>query len=271
VLENGANYTKEFTKFSMLGYKNIVLNYVMANAGVTAVKVNVTIGGTTDTYTYTVSASSNPQSLSLALVRSGAIQSMNVAFEGVGEITLQSVEFTLDDANSINFNNEGLIKFMQGYGWASSSSYSQELSAMQYAAPQINDDNIFKCYPGVTLSEKKYGKGNIPLTDKSKIVIVYQNRSAEHTYINVSLGYTSIVEGSDSWKTTVVEAGSSGKNTSVALEKGMAENEWTSVEIDLSVFNGLTSQEIIDTKAATCILVQLGTVGTLYVRSISFI
>ena len=270
VLENGANYTKEFTKFSILGYKNIVLNYVMANAGVTAVKVNVTIGGTTDMYTYTVSASSNPQSLSLALVRSGAIQSMNVAFEGVGEITLQSVEFTLDDANSINFNDEGLIKFMQSYGWASSSSYSQELSAMQYTAPQVNDNNIFKCYPGVTLSQK-YGKGNIPLTDKSKIVIVYQNRSAEHTYINVSLGYTSIVEGSDSWKTTVVEPGTSGKNTSVALEKGMAENEWTSVEIDLSVFNGLTSQEIIDTKAATCILVQLGTVGTIYVRSISFI
>lgn len=269
ILESGASYTKAFTKFSMLGYKNIVLNYVMANAGVTAVKVGVTIDGATDTYTYTMSASNEPQSLSLALSRSGAIQSMSITFEGVGEITLQSVEFALDKANSINFNDEWLVNFLttEAY-WAKGTSYVQDLSAMQYTVSEVGGFNLFKYYPGNILDSRKYGEGNIPLTGKSKIVLVYQNRSAEHTYINLGLGHTSIVEG-DAWKTTIAEPGSNTK--SVVLEKSMAEDEWASVEIDLTAFNDFTSQEVIDTQAAACILVQLSTVGTIYVRSISII
>lgn len=269
VLESGANYTKTFTKFSMLGYKNIVLNYTMASAGVTAVKVGVTIDGTTDTYTYTVSASNEAQTLSLPLDRSGAIQSMSIAFEGVGEIILQSVEFTLDKANSINFNDEWLVNFLTVEAhWGKGTSYAQDLSAMQYTVSEVGGANLFKYYPGNTLASRNYGEGNIPLTGKSKIVLVYQNRSTEDTSINLGLGHTSIVEG-DAWKKTVAEP--SNNTTTAVLEKGMAEDEWASVEIDLTKFKDFTSQEVIDTQAAACILVRLDAVGTIYVRSISII
>ena len=266
VLESGASYTKSFTKFSTLGYKNIVLNYSMAQAGVTAVKVGVTIGGATQTYTFAVSA--NATSVSLPLSVTGSVQSMSITFEGTGEITLQNIVFAVDSATAIDFSTSAMVDAITREGsWYSNLSYSQEMSAAYYSMSGSS-----RIYLGA-LYNNGVGSGCLPLTGKTKVVLVYQNRGASYAYVNIGLGLTTITND-NSWKRAIAEVGNNSK--SIALQSGMAEDEWATVEIDLTQYSGLTNQSVIDTKAASCVYVQVATTAgneapSMYVRAISFI
>jgi hypothetical protein len=266
VLESDASYTKSFTKFSTLGYKDIILNYAMAEAGVTAVKVDVTIGGAAQTYTFAVSASATSTSLPLNVT--GSVQSMSVTFEGAGEITLQNIVFAVDSATAIDFSTSAMVDAVtRESSWYSNLSYSQEMAATYYSMSGHS-----RVYLGA-LYGNGVGNGCIPLTGKTKVVLVYQNRGADYAYASIGLGCTTITDN-NSWKSAIAEVGTNSK--SVALQSGMAEDEWATVEIDLTQYNGMANQAAIDKLAASCVFLQVATTSgnatpSIYVRAISFI
>ncbi len=266
VLESGASYTKSFTKFSTLGYTNIVLNYAMVEAGVTAVKVDVTIGGTAQTYTFAVSADATSATLPLNVT--GSVQSISVAFEGTGAITLQNLVFTVDSAAALDFSTSAMVNAITSdASWYSNISYSQEMAATYYSTGGNS-----RAYLGALYSNGA-GNGCIALTGKTKVVLVYQNRGAGYAYVNLGLGCTTITDN-NTWKYAIAEVGNNSQ--SVILQSGMAEDEWATVEIDLTKYSGMASQEAIDKLAAACVFLQVATTAgnetpSIYVRAISFI
>lgn len=265
VLESGASYTKTFTMFSTLSYKNIVLNYTMAEAGVTAVKVGVTIGGATQEYAFAVSAGATTASLPLTVT--GSVQSISVTFEGTGAITLQNIVFALDNG-AIDFSTSTMVNAItKESSWYSNISYSQETAATYYSTGGSS-----RAYLGALYSNGA-GNGCIALTGKTKVVLVYQNRGEDYAYVNIGIGFTTITDN-NSWKYAIAEVGSN--NKSVGLKSNMAEDEWDTVEIDLTQYSGMTDQSVIDTKAASCVYLQVATTEgnetpSIYVRAISFI
>ena len=83
------------------------------------------------------------------------------------------------------------------------------------------------------------GEGNIDITGKSKIIIIYSNMGSVSA-LNVGLGTVNVTEG-DSWKTDHMEIGNSGGMLrNLSIKKNMQKGEWAALEIDLAQFKTLS-------------------------------
>lgn len=262
-------YTGAYTN---MGYKYMTLNYVMPEAGITAVNVELTVDGEETLYEFPVSAENNAP-VSVMLTRHGNVENVKITFVGTGSIIIQNIRFVLDDY-SLDFSSSGLVNFLADSGdWAATVSYDVNTSSMLY--PQDGGAAWAKYYFGYLLKENKMGLGSIPLEGKSKVVVVYQNTGAE-TAINLSI---SVVDKTEGWETAHTEFNTAGGGVLAyqTMQGNMAETEWACLEFDLfsgSLNNGVMTPDNVAEKAVSAILMQYTDVNakaSVKIRSIAIV
>lgn len=246
VLENGASFEKAFNSYSMLGYEEIELRYVLEEEyenengkdvanGITKAIVELYVNGVSYAHEFVLKTDRASQNITLPLKMSGYVEKLKVTFEGVGVIYIQEIRFNLEASRSVDFGSSGTYNMMLS-DWKSTLSYNGDVSAVLYT-PQQNangHNHSFNWYIGY--KAKETGIPNIPLGDKDKIVIIYQNRNSTG-YINLGIGHVDdrMEEYAEDYQTAYrYPSGSGGSFNLTGLKTNMADNEWASCEFDLS-------------------------------------
>lgn len=197
---------------------------------------------------------------------SGKVEKVKVSFEGEGTITMQELRFNMDKNSGVDFSDPSYTNYINARDWDGDTiSYDNSSSAANVSAwykETIDDEGkvhansgSLRYYFGAMLQgDNKVGEGNIDISDKSKIIIVYNNQGSIAN-LTLALGLTDVTEDGE-WKDIITEAynETSGKAQVLPVQSGMAEGEWASVEIDLTAFN--TLGEGTDGRAITEILLQ---------------
>ena len=272
-----------------LGYQTMTLKYKDVT-GVSKVKVGLTINGEEIVYPYDVAKEVKQpttdengktyleilpgdvkqgdiwKEIYLPFVANGTIEKVTVTFEGAGAITMQEIRFNMDDTSGIDFSNATYTNYINSKDWDDDIiNYENSYSAANISAwLKVNyDDNgnemknsgSVRYYFGAMLNTiEKFGSGNIDITDKSQVIIIYNNMGSI-SQLTVALGLTTVTDD-NSWKTVITEAygKDSGRAQIVNLEQNMSDGEWAAAVIDLSKFD--TLGESTDGRAITEILLQ---------------
>ncbi|MBQ8429048.1 MAG: InlB B-repeat-containing protein [Clostridia bacterium] len=245
VLESGASFEKTFDCYSVLGYEGLELQYVLEEEyenengedvanGITKAIVELTVDGVAYAHEFALATGRSKQTVALPLKASGYVEKLKVNFEGVGVIYLQELRFSLDVNSSVDFGSSSVFSMMLP-DWKSTLAYNSDLSAVLYV-PKYNaqgHQHGFNWYIGYKMNET--GVPNIPLADKDKLVIIYQNRG-EGGYINLGIGHVDdrMPEYAETYQTDYRYAGGSGGVFDLTgLKTNMAEDEWAAAEFDL--------------------------------------
>ena len=273
VLQTGAWFEKEYTQFALHAYKDVSLFYKMDNEGVTAVKLYLTVGGAETEYKFDTVVSNTVNEIKLPLTQVGNMTKMRVVFEGTGTICFREIKFSILDT-AVDYSTSEVESLAGGNKvlWMNTTNYNPDMAAMQYTyAPIYNEDGTVKNHNSMSfyIGYSSYKNvGNISLEGKSKIVIIYQNRT-EGNEMTVALGLTD--KNNPEWKTAISEPyaqGSTGGYSCKGFKTNMTENEWAVYEIDLFDMKNITA-ETVDEKVVACIL--LSPFMDMYIRAIAFI
>ncbi|MBE7080602.1 MAG: hypothetical protein E7371_05125 [Clostridiales bacterium] len=286
-VENNA-YVGADVSVTNVGYKTMTLKYKDVE-GVSKVKVGLTIDGVETVYDYDVAkevkqptvdedgkstlvieagdvkAGDVWKEIYLNLEKFGTIEKVRVTFEGTGTITMQELRFNMDTTSGVDFSDVTYTNNIIAKNWSSEIiSYENSYSAASLSAwlkETVNEDGsvsrdagAIRYYFGAMLGQSKFGAGNIDISDKSKVIIIYNNMGSISN-LTLALGLTDVTEDG-SWKTVISEAYSkgSGAANTLALQTNMAEGEWAAVEIDLSKYK--TLENGTDGRAITNMLLQ---------------
>ena len=271
---DSASLVKSSIRMTTVGYEKISLTYKLAEAGISKVYVGLTIGVEETIYTYEVAVGEEFQTIELPVTASGDASKLTVSFEGTGVIELQSLRFIMNSANGLDFSVSEQFDYMVKWKWDNGVvAYNAAKSSVDLVARNTNTATAIYYFCNM-LKDFNYGSGNIDLTNKSKIVIIYNNMS-EVTTLRIAIGLVDVTEG-DEWRTAHIEPYSdgSGKAQDVEIETGMAEGEWTALEIDLTLFNTLGGENGTAGRAVNCITFQQlnpNSVDTVNIRAIMFV
>ena len=274
VLKTNAWFKKEYTQFALQAYATVTLKYKMDTAGITAVKLYLTVGGADIEYKFETNVTSDFTEMQLPLLKVGNMTQMRVVFEGTGTIYFREITFGLPET-AVDYST-GDVESLAGGNkalWMSTSNYNPDMSAMQYTyAPTLNEDGSVKSHNSLSfyLGYSNYKqKGNIPLAGKTKMVIIYQNRT-DGKKMNIALGMVDKSKSTE-WQKAVNEPyaeGSTGGFLCDGLKTNMQETEWAAYEIDLFDLKNITAETIND-KVVACIL--LSPSMDMYIRAVAFI
>ena len=252
--------------------------------GIRNVMVDFTINGNTSNYIYDmmseeVTKQNGWNVLTLPLTENGQITNVKVTFMGEGTITLQELRFNMPENSGLDLSTGEEVTNIISHQWDGGIiSYSNAMSAGALTAKytQANHEvSTVRYYFDAMLKYSRYGEGNIDITGKSKLVIVYCNMGSVNT-LNVGLGTVNVTED-DSWKTAHMEIGNSGGMVNnLGIKSNMAQGEWAVLEIDLAQYN--TLKDGTDGKAINEIGIQQGyheaagvitvSTETVYIRAI---
>jgi hypothetical protein len=246
-----------------LGYESMTLKY-MDEEGVRNVIVALTIAGEETEYIYDlmseeVSKYMGWNVLTLPLTVTGQVEKVKVRFIGEGSITIQEIRFNMAERSGLDFSNSETTGTINTQKWDGGIiSYNNALSAAAISA-QYNEANhevsTVRYYFDALLKYYNQGEGNMDITGKSKLIIVYNNLG-DLNRLNVGLGTVDVTED-DSWKTAHMEIGNSaGFINNISIKSNMAKGEWATLEIDLTQYNTLKNGT--DGKAINEIGIQQG-------------
>ena len=243
VLQSGASFEKSYNCYSILGYKGLELQYILdekyedengdnlAN-GITKALLQMTVDGVVYDYEFLLETSRSKQTIALPLKASGYLEKIQFTFEGTGVIFLQELRFTLDVNSAVDFGTSAVFSMMLT-DWKATLSYNEDMSAVLYNSTASKSS--FNWYIGYMMNATNVP--NIPLINKSKVVIIYQNPN-NGGYIHLSLGHVDdrLPEfAGDKYQTEFRYPGGSGGSISLTgLKTNMAQNEWASTELDLT-------------------------------------
>ena len=242
---DGGYLTKE-CNITNRGYESMTLRY-MNEEGVRNVIVGLTIDGVETEYIYDLMSEEVGKylewnTLTLPLTATGQIKNFKVRFVGEGSITIQEIRFNMPAHSGLDFSTSEHVAEIITNKWdAGILSHSNSISAAAIAA-NYNKANhevaMVRYYYDALLGYQNIGEGNIDLTGKSKIVIVYCNMGTVDS-LNVGLGTVNVTED-DSWKTDHMEIGNSGGLLrNVSIKTNMEKGEWETIEIDLTQYTTL--------------------------------
>ena len=274
---NAGGYVATDVTMTNRGYQSITLKYKNA-VGITKVYVALTINGQEMVYTYDVSKdvkqpTVNDEGIPVLEIEagdvkangdwreiffpfnfelSGKVEHVKISFEGEGSITMQEIRFNMDKNSGVDFSDAAYTNYILARDWDGEIiSYDNSYSAATISAwyketvdsegnVQANSGSLRYYFGAMYQGANKVGEGNIDISDKSKIIIVYNNQS-DINKITVGIGLTDVRED-ESWKEDITQVfnETSGKVNTLEIEQGMAEGEWASVEIDLTMFNTLS-------------------------------
>ncbi|MBR2321546.1 MAG: InlB B-repeat-containing protein, partial [Clostridia bacterium] len=276
-------YLEKACNMTNFGYESMTLKY-MDEEGVRNVIVALTIAGEETEYIYDlmseeVSKYMGWNVLTLPLTATGQVEKVKVRFIGEGSITIQEIRFNMAERSGVDFSNSETTGTINTQKWDGGIiSYNNALSAAAISA-QYNEANhevsTVRYYFDALLKYYNQGEGNMDITGKSKLIIVYNNLG-DLNRLNVGLGTVDVTED-DSWKTAHMEIGNSGGFiNNISIKSNMAKGEWATIEIDLTQYNTLKNGT--DGKAINEIGIQQGynesagtiTVSdeTIYIRAI---
>ena len=254
-------------------------------SGITKVNVGLTIDGEEAVYPYDVTKAvktgsgdapvvfeagdvkqnGNWREIFLSFVANGQIDKVKISFEGEGTITLQELRFNMDQNSGLDFSGESYINHINARDWDGDViSYDNHTSSATLTAwyketideegNKYANSGAARYYFGAMIQGNgtKVGEGNIDISNKSQIIVIYSNQSSI-THLTLGLGLTDITDG-DGWKEVITQAYdiTSGKAQTLTVESNMAEGEWAAIAIDLSAFENLTEGTV--GKAITQIL-----------------
>lgn len=224
-------FNKAYKTFTNVGYQQMKLNYKL-RSGITTVYVDLTVDGTVTRYEFPVQASENDNwaEVSVPFTVWGNITNFKLSFQHAGQIIIKSIDFIAEESVSLDYSTQAVIDRMIS-DWGYTVSYESALSA---TALRYDDKYRAKYYFGYLLGEQNIGNGCVPLTGKTKAVIVYYN-PGEVSSLGLALGFTEMTDDG-SWKTTHMEA-DAGYRT-VSLQTNMQKGEWAVAEIPLSKYQG---------------------------------
>ena len=224
VLTEGASFEKTYTMYAMNGYNTLSLTYAMETAGVTAVKVTLSVekgGVVTDTeYVYEVTTCSQLTEIKKEITASGNVQKMKVEFVGTGTICLKSLKLGFEkgvDLSDKTYVNNYLTAGLQN-AWVSGY-YDESMSA--FKGDMSKGDQFFY--------RADAGHANVEVCDSTKIYIIYQNRGE-----NTNNPFYLLAFGADS-ENAGIDYSKKGEYW-VETQRGMSENEWAVLELDISAF-----------------------------------
>lgn len=281
-VENGG-YLEKACNMTNLGYESMTLKYAEAN-GISKVFVGLTIDGVETQYVYDLASEEVSQymgwnTLTLPLTANGQVKNVKISFEGEGSINIQELRFNMAERSGVDFSNSETTGTINTQKWDGGIiSYNNALSAAAISA-QYNEANhevsTVRYYFDALLKYYNQGEGNMDITGKSKLIIVYNNLG-NLDRLNVGLGTVDVTED-DSWKTAHMEIGNSaGFINNISIKSNMEKGEWATLEIDLTQYNTLKNGT--DGKAINEIGIQQGynesagtiTVSdeTIYIRAI---
>lgn len=242
-------YVERATSITNVGYETMTLKYKEAT-GVRNVIVTFTIGGVASEYNYdlmseNVKENNGWNELTLPLTANGQIERVKVAFIGVGSITVQELRFNMGENVGLDFSTPTYVEYINAEHWSGEVfSYDNSSSAAVLSAkynPANGDASTVRYYYDAMYKVRKVGDGNIDISEKSKIIVIYNN-TGNVKALNVGLGLVNVTED-ESWKIAHMEIGSPGSGgmvTDLNIKQNMAEGEWAVLEIDLSKFNTLS-------------------------------
>ena len=283
-----------------LGYETMTLKYKDV-AGVTAVKVAFTINGIDQEYVFDVSKAvkeatldeegnsvlvieagdvkvnnNNWYEIFLPFTATGCIEKVKVSFVGAGQITIQELRFNMDKNSGLDLSDATYADMINIRDWDGGIiSYDNSNSSAKVSA--FTGSSV-RYYFGSALKDNKLGEGNIDLSNKSKLIVVYNN-PGDVDSLKVALGLTTITDELDEdgvtpkWKTDITQAynETSGKEQVLSIKTGMDAYEWATAEINLSAYNVLCNGT--DGQALTMVLFEQGIIssGNINIRAIIII
>ena len=241
--------SKEYTRYTNVGYTHLVLNYKQATEGITKVIVSLTVDGEASEYAFEVGVAEKMTEVTLPIVASGNVTKFEMRFEGTGTISIQNIRFKANDLVALDFGVSTIYERLKSgpVDWSKTFSYADGMSAACLAP--CDGGSPTKYYYGAMYQWNKGGEGNAPLAGKTKVVVVYYNPGSVSA-LAVTLGLTDM--SNPEWKTAITEGGSVGSGGSyhAPLQTFMAEGEWAVAEIELSCFKNLSDPSL---KALTMI------------------
>ena len=283
---SNGGYLERDCNTTNLGYESMTLKY-MNEAGVRNVIVGLTIGGVETEYIYDLMSEDVGKNgewsiLTVPFTENGQIEKMKIRFVGEGEITIQELRFNMPAHSGLDFSTSEHVVEINTNKWDGGVfSHNNSFSAAALTAnynKAIHEVSMARYYYDAMLRYHNVGEGNIDITGKSKIIIVYNNMGSVSS-LNIGLGTVNVTED-ESWKTDHMEIGNSGGVVrGLSLKKNMEKGEWATVEVDLTQF--ATLKDGTDGKAINEIGIQQGyteaggtiTVSseTVYIRAIIII
>ena len=236
--------------FTNAGYQLFTLSYKQKKEGVSKVNVYLTVDGQEQLFAFEVGASNKLTTVDLPITKGGNISNFRMTFEGNGDIYIASLRFKANNPIAWDFGaSAGFEKIKSANkDWSKTGSYDNGLSALALAP--CGGSEPTKYYYGAAKMWGKSETGNVPLADKTKVVIVYYNPGTVSA-LAISIGWTEMVDYEEEgvmkpWDEKIVQPGGTGGSYHVNLETNMKAGEWAYAEIDLSMFKGLTAEERVN-------------------------
>lgn len=256
-------YLEKTCNTTNLGYESMTLKY-NSEEGIRNVVVGLTIGGVETEYFYDlmspdVTTALTWNVLTLPLTANGQIEKVKVRFIGEGSIVIQEIRFNMPKNSGLDFSTSEVASAINNYHWDGGViNHDNALSAGALTAKYTQANNevgMARYYFDAMLQYYRTGDGNLDVTGKSKIIIIYSNMGSLDR-LNVGLGTVEVTED-DSWKTAHMEIGNSGGMArDLSIKTNMAKGEWAALEISLSQF--ATLADGTDGKAINEIGIQQG-------------
>lgn len=267
-----------YTRFTNYGYEYLTLTYKQRAEGVTKVKVALTVDGQEQIFSFDVGVAEKLTAVNLPITKGGNVTNFRMTFEGTGDIYIGSIRFKAGNDIAWDFGTSAMFEKIASANqdWPGLASYDNATSALALAP--CDSAKPIKYYYGAAKAWGKSETGNVSLTGKSKVVVVYYNPGTVSA-LAISIGWTEMEDYEENGKTTpwdekITQPGGTGGAYHMNLETNMEAGEWAYAELDLSVFSGLAEGER-DTKAITTIFVNhlngLAEKDTVYIRLINVI
>lgn len=271
--EDGGSLSQD-VNVTNLGYQSMSLKY-KAVEGVHKVNVALTINDEIATYKYDVSQApkeatpdengnmqlvveagevkdlSGWYEIYLPFVAAGQVTNISVSFEGAGTITLQEIRFNMDKNSGVDFSDPAYTGYIIARDWDGEiinyDNTSSSASVTAWEKVTVDEDGrehrssgaVRYYFGAMILGNIKVGEGSVDISEKSKIIVIYNNQG-EIKNLTLGIGLTNVTEDG-AWKDDISQVfdKDGGKVQVLELQQNMAENEWVAVEVDLTQFENL--------------------------------
>lgn len=216
------DYTLDITPYSSFNF-----SYYKIKDGLNSLSIGIKINGAWETYPLALGTiSGEPVTVHYDLANAGVVQAIRFAFNDVGEIEIQSLEFLLDGPTSWDVSNASIFSNMLA-DWAEPITYIDDQKAVYFSNPLVG----VRYYFGFLYKDGFRDYGNICLENKTAIYLIYKNLKDFGTpFINL---YAIDSTTNEDYLTDYNERSAFIGNYAITIQKNMGERSWQVARIDI--------------------------------------
>lgn len=219
-------FTPDYS-FDLTAYRKIALKYTLLEEGVNSLIVKIKTSDVWNSYKFNeLIVSREVEEISLPLTGFGIIQDVEIVFDGIGNISLGSIEFVFNQESAFDLSIAETYSSMLP-DWASTISFAEDKRATLYK----DSSDGFRYYFGYLYKIGRRDYPNIPLSDKTHIYIVYQNQK---DYGEIFMNCFAVNSDKESeYLTGFIESKPIISKHNISLQKNMNENDWATIDIEI--------------------------------------